>query len=73
MAGRYNPALHQTPRTMVPMMPGSWPPTTTRRKPAVAPNMPETAGWSGPRWPLRRRWPDGGDGAGEGPSPTESA
>jgi len=46
--------------------------TTIRRKPAVTPDMPEAAGWSGPRWPLRRRWPDGGDGAGEGPSPTES-
>src|SRR5688500_3011679 len=46
--------------------------TTVRRKPAVTPDMPEAAGCSGPRWPLRRRWPDGGDGAGEGPSPTES-
>ena len=48
-------------------------PATTRRKPAVTPNVPEAAGSSGPRWPLRRRWPDGGDGAGEGPGPTESA
>ena len=44
MAGRYHPALHQTPRTMVPLMPGSRPPTTSRGKPAVAPNVPETAG-----------------------------
>ena len=27
---------------------------------------------SGPRWPLRRRWPDGGDGAERRPDATES-
>ena len=73
MAGRYHPTLHQTPRTMVPLVPGSRARAPTHGKPAVTPNVPEAAGSSGSRWPLRRRWPDGGDGAGEGPSPTESA
>ncbi len=42
------------------------------QKPAMDPRFAGLASITGPRWPLRRRWPDGGDGAERRPGATES-